>query len=162
MSTFFKIIGVLIGIMFTLNLSLFAQKGMGDSNGVARPAIQPTIIEVEGSLDHIKTGPCEHTTGYAIIGTHLFIETNENDQLVNVHLGAAYAVESFVSELEIGQKLRFQAFRTDNMGPMDLIAKEIVANGETQQLLDDNLRPVWAGDQHLMKNRHFGRNGYYR
>lgn len=149
-----------MGLIFILNLPVFAQKGIGDSNGVARSAVQPTIIEVEGSLDHIKTGPCEHTTGHAIIGTHLFIDTDENDQLVNVHLGAAYAVESFVNELEIGQILRFQAFRTQNMGPMDLIAKEIVANGKTLQLRDENLRPIWAGDQNLRDGKPFGRRGY--
>lgn len=162
MKLYFKIIGILLGLIFILNLSAFAQKGMGDSNGIARSAVQPTIVEVEGSLHHIKTGPCEHTTGHAIIGTHLFIDTDDNDQLMNIHLGAAYAVESFVNELEIGQIVRFKAFRTQTMGPMDLIAKEVVANEKTLQLRDDNLRPVWAGDQHFMKNRHFGRNGYNR
>lgn len=151
-----------MGVLFMLNLPVVAQKGMGDSNGMARSGEQPTFVTLEGTLDHIKTGPCEHTTGSAVIGTHLFIDTEDSDELLNVHLGAAYALESFVNELEIGQTLKFQAFRTENMGRMEVIAIKIITDGKTLQLRDDNLRPVWAGNQHLMKRRHFGRHGYKR
>lgn len=160
MNIYLKIGGVLTGMMLMLNLSVFAQKGVGDSNGVARSGIQPAIVVLQGSLDHIKTGPCEHTTGHAIIGTHLFINTDESDQVVNIHLGAAYAVEAFVNELESGQTVRFQAFRTEKMEPLEFIAKEVTANEQTLQLRDENLRPVWADDQNSTRKRHYGRHGY--
>lgn len=151
MNNYFKIIGVLMGIMLTLNLPAFAQKGMGDSNGMARSGEQPTFVMLEGTLDHIKTGPCEHTTGSAIIGTHLFIDMEDSDELLNVHLGAAYALESFVSRLEIGQKVEIQAFQTVGMKPFEFIAKEVSTDRHTLQLRDENLRPFWAGDQNARR-----------
>lgn len=147
-------------IMFMLNLSAFAQKGMGDSTGIARSGGQLTIETFEGILDHIKTGPCEHTTGNTIIGTHLFMNTEENDQLLNVHLGAAYAVEEFITELEIGQQLKIEAFKTEEMNPLEFIAIKVVSNGYEFRLRDENLRPVWAGDQKLRDGKPFGRRGY--
>ncbi|MCG2587077.1 hypothetical protein L6773_00765 [Rhodohalobacter sp. WB101] len=159
MNIYFKVIGVLICVVFTLNISVFAQKGLGDSNGIARSGELPTIVMLDGTLDHIKTGPCEHTTGRAVIGTHLFIDTEESDELFNVHLGAAYALESFVANLEIGQKVEIQAFQTDGMKPLEFIAKEVTTDSRTLQLRDENLRPFWAGDRNLRDGRPF-RRGY--
>lgn len=160
MNIYFKITWILIVIISMLNVSVFAQKGIGDSNGMARSGEQPIIVVLEGTLDHIKTGPCEHTTGYAVIGTHLFIDTEDREDLLNVHLGAAYALESFVSNLEIGQNVEIQAFQTDGMKPLDFIAKEITADGHTLQLRDENLRPFWAGDQNVRRSRHLNRHGH--
>lgn len=154
-----KILGILTGFLLLFNTSVYAQKGLGDSTGIARGFEQPEIELVEGTLDHIKTGPCEHATGYAYIGTHLFIKAGETDQLRNVHLGAAYAVESFVNALKIGENITIQAFRTDDMKPLEFIAKEVTANGHTLQLRDENLRPFWAGDQNFQRGTHFGRHG---
>lgn len=86
MSIYMKVIGLLTGMLFLLSLSVYAQKGLGDSTGIARGLVQPEIELIEGTLDQIKTGPCEHATGHAYIGTHLFIKSGENDQLLNVHL----------------------------------------------------------------------------
>lgn len=159
MNIYFKVIGVLIGFVFTLNISVFAQKGLGDSTGIARSGELPTIVMLDGTLDQIKTGPCEHTTGRAVIGTHLFIDTEESDELFNVHLGAAYALEPFVANLEIGQKVEIQAFQTDGMEPLEFIAKEVLIEGDTLKLRDENLRPFWAGDQNLRDGKLF-RRGY--
>lgn len=160
MRTYVKIAGLLTGILFLLNPSLFAQKGMGNSTGIAREFEQPEIELIVGRLDHIKTGPCEHATGYAYIGTHIFIKTDQSDELINIHLGAAYAVKSFVDELEIGEEISIQAFRTDELQPQDFIAKEITTNGRTLQLRDENLRPFWAGSRSFPQNQKFGRRGY--
>lgn len=159
MNTFFKTMGLLTWVMLMLNLSAFAQKGVGDSTGLARSAVQPQIVTLKGSLDHIKTDSCDKTTGHVIVGTHLFINTEDSD-LVNVHLGAAYAVESFVNELKMGQIVNVQAFRTEKMGPLEFIAKEVAVNGETLQLRDENLRPIWAGSQKINQHRRFGHHGY--
>jgi len=147
MNILLKISGLIVGIVLVLNLSAFAQKGLGDTRGISRTNIQPEIENIEGILDQVKTGPCEHTTGKAITGTHLFIDTGELDQLINVHLGAAYAVESYVNELKPGQFVEIQAFRTEKMKPYEFIAKAITTNGKTLHLRDENLRPFWAGDQ---------------
>lgn len=159
MSICTKLSGILAGLLLLLNTSVYAQKGLGDSTGIARGLEQPEIELVEGTLDHIKTGPCEHATGYAYIGTHLFIKSDENNQLLNVHLGAAFAVESFVNGLEIGENITIQGFRTDNLKPLEFIAKEVTANGHTLQLRDENLRPFWAGDQNFPRGQRLGRHG---
>lgn len=160
MRIYYKIFGTLTGLLLLLNIPAFAQKGLGDSTGMARSGEQPAFVMLEGTLDHIKTGPCEHTTGHAVVGTHLFIDMEDREDLLNVHLGAAYALESFVSNLEIGQKVQIQAFQTDGMKPLDFIAKEITADGHTLQLRDENLRPFWAGDQNDRRGRHLSRHGY--
>lgn len=127
----------------------FAQRGLGHEEGIGRDNLQPEIVSVEGTLDHIKTGPCENTTGKAYIGTHLFLKSEEFDELVNVHLGAAFAVETFVNGLKIGENITAEVFQTDEMNPNQFIAKEITANGHTFILRDDNLRPFWAGGRNI-------------
>ncbi|NBC64300.1 MAG: hypothetical protein GVY07_01385 [Bacteroidetes bacterium] len=160
MNIYFKSLGVLMGFMLTLNLSAFAQRGMGDSNGVARLGEEPTIVTFEGILNQIKTGPCEHTTGNSIIGTHLFIDIEGSDQLVNVHLGAAYAVEPFLVELETGNMIEIEAFQTKEMEALEYVAIKLTSNGYSFELRDENLRPIWAGGQNLGEGKPFGRRGY--
>lgn len=159
MSIYIKAIGLLAGMFIFLNPSVFAQKGVGNSIGIARGFEQPEIELIEGTLDHIKTGPCEHAAGYAYTGTHLFIKSGDTDQLINVHLRAANAVESFVNGLEIGQEVSIDGFRTDELQPLNFIAREVSANGHTLTLRDENLRPFWAGDQNLPRGQRLGRHG---
>lgn len=153
MNVYAKIIAVLMGVMFTLNLSLFAQKGLGDTTGVARSGEQPPIVKLEGVLDQIKTGSCEHTTGNSVIGTHLLLYSETGDPLLNIHLGAAYAVEPYVQELVTGQMVEVEAFQTEAMESFEYIAIKVSSNGYTFQLRDENLRPFWAGDQKLWNGK---------
>lgn len=152
-----KTITVLAGIFLLITIESHAQKGQGDVNGMGMAIEKPPIEMISGELDHMKTGPCEHTTGQAVIGTHLFLKSAESDQMYNIHLGAAYATESFVEKLNIGQNIDVQAFRTDKMDEYHYIAKEVTVNGHTTVLRDDELRPFWAGDRNPRRNARFDR-----
>ena len=153
MKIFNRIIGIFT-ITVVMTASAYAQRGLGNASGMARGYIQPDIVSIEGTLDHIKTGPCEQATGYAYIGTHLFLQSEGTEELVNIHLGAAFAVESYVDKLEAGDKMMVKAFQTDEMQPGEYIAKEVTANGHTIELRDENLRPFWAGGRNISGQWH--------
>lgn len=163
MTTYTKTLLALAGLILMTSFSVHAQKGQGDLTGVSRQGITPSIDTRIGKLDHIKIGPCENTTGHAYIGTHLFLKTGDDDQLLNIHLGAAYAVESFVKNLETGQLVEVLVFRTEQMEENHFIANEVTVNGKTLRLRDVNLRPIWAGDrgQQRFRRLDYRRRGRY-
>ena len=120
-----------------------AQRGVGDQTGVAREPVKPEIVSLSGKLVEIKTGPCESTTGGAMIGTHIILETAEKAKL-NVHLGPAAAVADTVAQLNVGQEVMVNAFRTDKLKDMHYVAKSLIFDNITVNLRDDAMRPVWA------------------
>lgn len=123
---------------------LAAQRGMGQNTGVARQMLPPEqLVTFSGTLADIVTGPCELTTGHAVIGTHIFLDTPEGERL-NVHLGAAYAVSGSVSGLQVGQPVTVQAFRTSLMPERHYVARSITAGQNVITLRDEWLRPFWA------------------
>ena len=144
---------LLAGLLLLTAFPANAQKGQGDLTGMGREVEQPPVETVTGELLRIETGPCENTTGHAYIGTHLFIETGEYDEPLNVHLGAANAVSSYVENLEAGKTLEVEVFRTEQMEAHHYIAKSFTANSHTVQLRDDYLRPFWAGDRRFRDDR---------
>lgn len=148
-----RIIGILT-ITLMLTASAYAQRGLGNASGMARGYLQPEIVSIEGTLDHIKTGPCEQATGYAYIGTHLFLQSENSDELLNVHLGAAFAVEPYVDDLKPGDKILVRAFQTDEMSPTEFVAKEVTSNSRMIELRDNNLRPFWAGERNFSGRWH--------
>ena len=156
MKTQMKTLAVLAGLLLVVVYSANAQRGQGDLTGMGMESDKPPLVMISGELDHIKTGPCENTTGHAYIGTHLFLKT-EVGTLQNIHLGAAYAVESYVDKLSIGQKVDVLGFRTEQMEETHYIAKEITANGHTYVLRDEDLRPFWAGDRRVVNRGRFDR-----
>ncbi len=121
-----------------------AQRGRGASTGMGHEVIKPEIVTVSGTLERIETGPCQRTTGHAFIGTHLYLRA-DTGRLLNIHLGAAYAVESFVDKLETGRTIEVEGFRTEKLEQDHYVAKTVTADGRTMKLRDDDLRPVWAG-----------------
>lgn len=158
MKIYFHISGLIVVLNLILYTPVLAQKGTGDSIGVSRALLKPQIELIEGTLDSMKTGPCENTTGDAYIGTHLFL-TTDNNKLLNIHLGAAYAVESIVDDLETGQTITVHGFRTEQMKSDNYVAKNITVNAHIYQLRDEGLRPFWARDQNLRRNNRFSRCG---
>ena len=129
--------------MGTLLPNAIAQKGMGDSDGVARQAIKPEIVSLSGKLVEIKTGPCEKTTGRSPIGTHILLESMKGEKL-NIHLGPAADVAAAVAKLSIGQEVTVKAFRTDKMPEKHYTAQSLTFGKTTVELRDAGLRPVWA------------------
>ncbi len=121
-----------------------AQKGVGYPTGVARQPVKPEIVSLSGKLVEVKTGPCEATTGRAINGTHLILETDQKEQL-NVHLGPAAVMADTVAKLSEGQQIAVKAFHTEKMKDNHYVAQSLTFGETTVDLRDEGFRPAWAG-----------------
>lgn len=133
-----------------------AQRGMGDSSGMARRAVKPELTTLSGKIVSVVTAPCEKTTGRSEAGTHMFLEDSEGEQW-NVHLGEAAALRKIVPKLQEGLQVKVTAFRTDKMPEGHYVAKSLSLENEVIELRDDNLRPFWAGRGHGAARRGGGR-----
>lgn len=122
-----------------------AQKGRGDDIGLSQQGFQAEVHTVSGTLDHIKVGPCESTTGHAVIGTHFFVKTADG-QLLNLHIGPEAFARAFAATLTPGDTVTAEVFQTDKLVTGEYLVKSVTANGTTLQARDDALRPAWAGD----------------
>lgn len=122
-----------------------AQRGRGNFTGMGQELVKPDIVEFSGELVEIETGPCEQTTGRAIIGTHLFIQQNSDGPIMNIHLGDAITMENYVEGLVIGHQVNVRAFRTDLLDSDHYIAMELESDGKSMILRTSDFRPVWAG-----------------
>jgi hypothetical protein len=121
----------------------YAQKGMGEPAGVARQVVKPEVVSLSGKLVEIEAGPCEKTTGWSPIGTHILLETAKGEKL-NIHLGPAAAVADILGELHVGQEVTVNAFRTDKMSENHCTAQSLTFGKTTVDLRVASLRPVWA------------------
>ena len=121
-----------------------AQKGMGDSTGMARQAVKPEIVSFSGKVSEVKTEPCKKTTGRANVGTHFLLETAEAETL-NIHLGPADTVADIAKKLKAGEQVTVKCFRTAKMEENHYVARLLVIGDESMELRDENLRPFWAG-----------------
>ena len=130
-------------LLTVLVTSAHAQRGVGDSTGLASRPVKPPIFTVIGKLVEIKTGPCEATTGRSLSGTHLILATSAKDVL-NIHLGPAAAVADVVAKLSMGQEIGVRGFRTEKMRANQYVAQSLTFNQTTVELRDANLRPVWS------------------
>jgi len=129
-----------------------AQRGMGDSRGIAQQTLKPSLVRISGWLEEIKTHPCDNTTGQAELGTHLILKDKSGQEL-NIHLGPAPAMSEVVKQLTVGKNLDLLGFRTDKMPSNHYAATTLILANRTIQLRDSNLRPYWSrsrlGDQAL-------------
>ncbi len=123
-----------------------AQRGTGEAVGLARQGVQAEPVHLEGTLERVETGPCKHTTGEAVIGVHLFLRVAD-DQLINLHVGAAEAVSSFTDSLEPGTTLRVEAFRTERLPDNHYIARVIETEDESFEVRNEDLQPFWAAER---------------
>ena len=105
---------------------VYAQKGVGDTTGIASRAVKPEIVTLSGKMVEVRTGLCESSTGRSPVGTHIILETSKGKKL-NVHLGPASAVADMVAKLNVGDELAVKAFRTEKMKSGDYVAQEITA-----------------------------------
>jgi hypothetical protein len=115
---------------------------MGDPAGVAREAAKPEVVSLSGKVVEVETGPCEMSTGRASIGTHFLLETKKGETL-NVHLGPAPAVGFIADQLQPGENVSVEAFRTERMPDKHYAAKSLKLAGKTTRLRDDAFRPFW-------------------
>ena len=119
-----------------------AQRGTGEQEGVARQRIRPEMQTLVGTLKEVKTDPCERATGRAPIGTHLILQSDEEE--LNVHLGPASEVGDVVGMVRVGDTLEVKAFQTERLPENQYIAVSVKAGEKEIVLRDESLRPRWA------------------
>lgn len=143
-----------VAVVFALGVllsSAFAQRGVGDPDGVARQPAKPKVISLSGRVLEVKTESCQMTTGRSQLGTHLMMEASDGKTL-NIHLGPADAVKSLAEELARGTDVKVEAFRTEKTEKGQYIARSLTIGDRTTELRDQVLRPIWAG-QGVIKTR---------
>lgn len=137
----------LISFTFILiTLPLFAQRGTGSQTGMARSRLEADLKSLTGTVEQIKIGPCEKTTGKSAQGVHLILQTS-SQQTLNLHLGpeSADAVQNALKLIKKGSTISTEAFTTPQLQANAYIVKDLKINGETVSLRNDQLRPLWAG-----------------
>lgn len=124
--------------------AVLAQKGTGDRIGAARSAPPVERAMLEGTVEAVRTAPCENTTGRAQQGTHLVVETD--DGAVDLHLGPSDAVRDVRRAVREGTPLKAQAFRTGKLPDDAWVAITLTIEGTVFSLRHPNtLRPRWSG-----------------
>ena len=133
-------------VVFTFGLlsAASAQRGVGDTQGVAQQPAKPKVVSLSGKVLEVKTESCQTTTGRSPLGTHLILEAPGGKKL-NIHLGPVNAVEFVAKELSEGQKVKVEAFRTKKMEKGQYVARTLTFGSRTVELRDETLRPAWAG-----------------
>jgi hypothetical protein len=143
-----------------LSSTAYAQKGMGDQDGVARQGVRPPLTRLTGKILSVETHPCEKTTGPALEGTHLIVESADGKRY-NLHLGPANAVASIVKPLQPGVPIEVTAFRTSKMPEGQYVVSTLLLeNARVVQLRDSDLRPFWSRRSGLGGGRNQGFAGY--
>ena len=131
---------VALGLFAT---SAFAQKGTGDSTGVAASGDRPALITLSGTVTAVKEGPCTSTTGRSPMGTHLLLDTEDGP--VNLHLGPTAEVTGLRAAVDVGSDVTAEAFRTDALPDGAYVAVTVTTGDTTHRLRDaTTLRPEWA------------------
>jgi hypothetical protein len=148
----YRYIIVAVTTSLLVTSGVFAQKGVGDENGIASQATKPSVTTLSGRISEIKQEPCENSTGKSPVGVHLIIKTNEQKD-INLHLGPEDAVDHIVQQIAVGDSLTFAAFRTEKLPEGAFIAKSLTFNEKVVHLRDENLRPSWAYGQGKGKGR---------
>ncbi|MDD4267606.1 MAG: hypothetical protein GXY25_18485 [Pirellulaceae bacterium] len=134
----------LAAVYWLTGSTALAQRGVGETAGVARQAVKPETVLLSGTVLKVETGPCENTTGPSPLGTHFLMKTETGEKL-NVHLGPAALVEFVADELSAGLEVTVEGFRTERMKPNHYVAVSLTFGDRTVQLRAGSLQPLWAG-----------------
>ena len=133
-----------IAVLLVLGPPVFAQRGMGDADGVVRQGLKLDTVTIQGEVVRVITGPCEKSTGWSEIGTHFILKTEQGEER-NIHLGPAQLVWEVADMLSTGSNVTARVFRTEKMPKGNYNAVTITVDNKTMRLREPNLRPVWAG-----------------
>mgnify|MGYP000052318024 CR=1 FL=1 len=131
--------GALLAAMAFAFSQAQAQKGTGEATGLAGPV---THAEIAGTVTGTKTGRCAMTTGRAMVGSHVILDSPDHGT-VNLHLGPATAVRGLVDALRPGTRVTADAFRTERLPANAYVAQTVTVAGTTYALRDAALRPAW-------------------
>ena len=127
-----------------LSSAASAQRGVGDTRGVAQQPTKPKVVSLSGKVVKVETASCETTTGRSLLGTHFVMKTSDRKE-ANIHLGPAGAVEFVTKNLSQGQEIEVMAFRTEEMKKGHYVAQTLKFDSRIVELRDETLRPAWAG-----------------
>lgn len=129
-----------------LQTPAFAQRGMGDAEGVARS--QEVVQKISGTavVQEVAVEECTQTTGRYPVGIHLLAENSDGESL-NLHLGPEPVLRKITRQIEEGTEISFKAFRTTQLPENNFIVEVIGFNGKQLTLRDESLRPRWAGQR---------------
>ncbi len=132
---------VLLVISCFISVAGFSPKGTGEVKGVCHQQLNPELVKMENTTEKIDLWPYKHTMRKSVSGTHFMVRTNE--ELINVHLAPTAELSKLISAKE-NDLITLSLFQTDKLTRSEYIAKEVVANGKSAKLMNDNLRPAWA------------------
>jgi hypothetical protein len=136
---------MLTGLVWSIPaLGVHAQRGVGESRGIASRADTLDVLTFTGRVVAVVTEPCQATTGRASTGTHFLLRTSA-DEIRNIHLGPAGEVAELADQLSVNRKVIVDCFRTPNMQANHYVANSVKFGKRTVELRDQSLRPVWAG-----------------
>jgi len=130
------------------SMAALAQRGTGESRGVAQRAEKPPLVTLTGTVEKVIREQCAHTRGRYKVGNHFILRVAE-DETRNIHLGpaAVETVKKTADALRVTEPAKVTAFRTDRLKQDHYIAKAVTVQETTYTLRDDDLRPVWAGQR---------------
>jgi hypothetical protein len=134
-------LAALIVLMATPGSAL-AQKGLGDTEGIARQGLDLPVLDLSGVVDEVVTEQCAMTTGRAAIGAHMILKTPD-DTILNIHLGPEAALAELLDSLRPGESVAVTAFRTDPMPANAYVARTITVGDMDFALRNDALQPNW-------------------
>lgn len=141
-----------IAVLSGLGPPSFAQRGMGDANGVVRQGLKLDTVTIQGDVVRVITGPCEKSTGRSESGTHFILKTEQGEER-NIHLGPTQLVQEVADMLSTGSNVTARVFRTEKMPKGNYNAVTITVDNKTMRLREPNLRPVWAGQARSGRGR---------
>ncbi len=139
-----------------LATDVWAQKGMGQTEGLARQGVRPEMVTFSGVVNEIKQGPCETTTGKSVVGTHLLLKT-EKGAIREIHLGPKADVDPLIANIAVGNPLTVTGFRTEKLPESAWVAQTLTAGEEVIRMRNDDMRPVWAAGPGQGRGRGLGR-----
>jgi len=124
----------------------FAQKGVGNTIGIAQEGIQTHVNEISGSLIEVLDEPCTETTGKYAMGTHLLIKhkINHKEQVANIHLGPTAFVSKMVKDFVPGMEISLKVYHAEGLPENHFVAKSFSYGNNQYKLRDANLKPFWA------------------
>ncbi|MDY6800497.1 MAG: hypothetical protein SVU94_04650 [Bacteroidota bacterium] len=134
-------------VLANLTVFSFAQKGVGNNSGIAREGVQSyQVNEISGRLVEVLDEPCTETTGKYAMGTHLLIKqkVNDNEQILNIHLGPTTLVSKMVEKLVPGTDIKLKVYHADGLPDNNFVAQSFSYGDNHYELRDANLSPFWA------------------
>jgi len=137
-----SVIVTMVGMLGAPSAAL-AQRGMGDTQGVARQTVLPDLVDLAGTVSEVVIDKCAMTTGRAGVGAHVILSTPDGNP-INLHLGPEVALPDLLAVLTPKAGVTTTAFRTDVMPADAYVAQAVTVDDETFILRDaQTLRPGW-------------------